>query len=669
MDGSTPAAGEVSDRMGWGVPDLEKGMYGPGQLLGAFDYDMSTTPLDVWSNDITEAALKQREAEDLAWMEATRNGADITAGGAYELGESFVVNDGDDDAANHIISEEDAKRLRAQYYAKRAAAIQERIDKGLYKGSLVKRGDGTLVMTGRNSYAGGTVVEGGSLYGFTESFGSAPVEVNGGQFGLIGSYTDTFTGKGLISSAADQPAIQADGDSAVLQRARVVVNKGATYVVSAGEDVQAGSLEFKAGSQVAVGSLSEDVFEKALAGESVTGSVTADEAIKGADQVTTPDYAFFDAEAKVEDKVLTATLKKSEGKTFSSYGDGGNGASVGEALDGSDGSLKKSLMTATKDEVRGTLASLGSDLHLSANQASIVNGVSLARAVKDQAAGIGEAKSAEVAGGKARLWVSGIGSWSTLDRAGADMDSDFYAALAGLEADVNASHKLGVFAGGGQTKFKAGSDGKIDSDDLHFGLYGLSRFEPVQFSYGFIYSHQDRDSSRPVMVGGSRFGASGSYDVSIMQLYGELAWTELEVGGVSVEPYAGLSWMRVKADSVTEQAGSTLLKTDFDTQNLGVLSLGVRAGSGFDLGGIAFKAKADLGWSQFMGDRRAKGVLAIGDDVTAGLKSGKLEGLATVGLGLEAQIAKGATLGLSYAGAFGKDVKSNGVFAKLKVAF
>ena len=39
-DGTVRKDGEVSDRMGWGVPDLDKGMYGPGQFLGKFDYDV-----------------------------------------------------------------------------------------------------------------------------------------------------------------------------------------------------------------------------------------------------------------------------------------------------------------------------------------------------------------------------------------------------------------------------------------------------------------------------------------------------------------------------------------------------------------------------------------------------------------------------------------------------
>ena len=71
------------------------------------------------------------------------------------------------------------------------------------------------------------------------------------------------------------------------------------------------------------------------------------------------------------------------------------------------------------------------------------------------------------------MWLSAVGNWSKMDRAGASkLKADFYTGLVGLEADINANNKVGVFFGAGKTKFKGGHGGKIDSDDLHFGIYG-----------------------------------------------------------------------------------------------------------------------------------------------------------------------------------------------------
>jgi len=243
VDGTIREDGEVSDRMGWGVPDLDKGMYGPGQFLGTFEYNMATADsLDVWSNDISNKALDQRKAEDEKWMAATSNGTKW----AYDdiiTGENFVVKDGDDDKTNHIIGEEQIEILKAAY-AERANAIQNRIDNDGYKGTLVKKGEGTLIMTGNNSYAGTTTVEGGTLLAFAESIGTDnKVTVKtGGTFGVLSSYNDQFTMKGhLYSKEATTNTLEID------------LSQGGKLYVDAGSNVKVQKVIFGSNKEIAVG--------------------------------------------------------------------------------------------------------------------------------------------------------------------------------------------------------------------------------------------------------------------------------------------------------------------------------------------------------------------------------------------------------------------------------
>lgn len=46
--------GQVDPLFGWGVPDLAKGMFGPGQFVDNFSYQLGAGKLDVWSNDISQ---------------------------------------------------------------------------------------------------------------------------------------------------------------------------------------------------------------------------------------------------------------------------------------------------------------------------------------------------------------------------------------------------------------------------------------------------------------------------------------------------------------------------------------------------------------------------------------------------------------------------------------
>ena len=185
----------------------------------------------------------------------------------------------------------------------------------------------------------------------------------------------------------------------------------------------------------------------------------------------------------LDGNTLTGVLSKGD-KTLADYAANSNGVSVAKALS-VDPALLGALADATKDEVRKTLSSLANDIHVTANAMTVANGQSLARAIKDRAMGIdGAARVSDVDGGRARLWVSGLSNWSKMDRSGASkLKSDFYTGLIGLEADINANNKVGVFFGAGKTKFKGGHDGKIDSNDLHFGIYGQSKFEPVRLDY------------------------------------------------------------------------------------------------------------------------------------------------------------------------------------------
>src|SRR5262249_29928937 len=78
----------------------------------------------------------------------------------------------------------DAVKWRKEWMDARAAYIQNKIDNHLYTASLVKQGSGTLIMTGHNTYEGGTTVEGGKL-SVTGSHASS-IHVKGGTLGGSG---------------------------------------------------------------------------------------------------------------------------------------------------------------------------------------------------------------------------------------------------------------------------------------------------------------------------------------------------------------------------------------------------------------------------------------------------------------------------------------------------
>lgn len=677
FDSWTAAPGEVDERMGWGLPDLEAGMYGPGQLLGSFDYDMSAGSLDVWSNKITQIALDQREREDLAWKAAAEKwmkNPTLAMTGLSEdekalLGEMLTDTNEDlvgiDDALEKM-TEEEAIAWRKGYFQKRLDTIQAKIDGKLYDGSLIKRGEGTLIMTGSNTYRGGTTVEGGKLLGYSNSFGvsgddgkaNGKVVVNGGTFGILETYNDQFTMKGEIERGEGTHSVD------------VVVNAGGTFQITAGQDVTMGKLEFKEGAGFTVGSEDVDVLKEAYAGKAQTGTVTTT-GVTGADlAVANPDYAFFKTELKAEGNKLTGTLSRDETKSFATYAQNANGQAIAGALEGAaGGALYDALIGASKGDVAKTYNSLGDDFILNTRNAGIVNGMTLSRAIKDQATGIGEGRKVEMADGTARLWATGVGSWSTLDYGQSDMDSDFYAGLFGAEVDVCSATKLGLFFGAGSTDNKAG-DNKVESDDIHFGAYGVTNFsDVVNATYGFVYSHQSADATRALQVG-SQLGMNAfSGDTDITQIFAEAAYTGLNTDAYSIEPYFGLSWIHAESDGFNEQVGTMAFSTTTEDQDVQVTTLGVRGAIPFTMGATKVALKGDVAWNHFFGDTEAEASMNLAGSGVARLKGGELGDMASVGLGVEAQVGKMTTMGLSYTGAYDGDITSHGISANVRFNF
>jgi len=178
-----PTAGQLvqvpDDRNGWGTVSLRWAMNGPGQFTGNFAVNTQGQN-DTWSNNISDVAIRARKAEDQAEAAAwnarkAEKGwnttpppppppVPATAAEQQAYYTSAAVND----------------YTEYQVGQARQAARDTRV----YNGSLTKDGAGTLVLSGLNSYTGGTEVRGGELVGRSATaFGTGNVTVSGGRLG------------------------------------------------------------------------------------------------------------------------------------------------------------------------------------------------------------------------------------------------------------------------------------------------------------------------------------------------------------------------------------------------------------------------------------------------------------------------------------------------------
>ncbi len=165
-----PTAGQrvvtPDDRNGWGTVSLRHAMNGPGQFTGRFAVNTQGKN-DTWSNDISDVAIRGRRIED---------GTEAAAWTATKIANGWE-NGLPASATSDQRTEYDTGVLRE-------AARDSRV----YAGSLAKSGEGTLVLSGLNTYTGGTELWGGTLVGRSaKSFGTGDFTLFGGR--LDGSTT------------------------------------------------------------------------------------------------------------------------------------------------------------------------------------------------------------------------------------------------------------------------------------------------------------------------------------------------------------------------------------------------------------------------------------------------------------------------------------------------
>ncbi|MFR6358783.1 MAG: autotransporter domain-containing protein [Sutterella wadsworthensis] len=133
----------------------------------------------------------------------------------------------------------------------------------------------------------------------------------------------------------------------------------------------------------------------------------------------------------------------------------------------------KSFLPRLNRKSLDTYRTLDDDFYATARNALVVNATAVSRTVMDQARGMGEGRSAEVDNGRARIWAAGIGHWGEAEGTKNTMDVDFRTGFLGAEALVLDNTKVGAFFGYGTTDYKSGLN-KIDGEDKHFGVYGLT---------------------------------------------------------------------------------------------------------------------------------------------------------------------------------------------------
>ena len=592
---------------------------------------------------------------------------------------------------------------------------------------LAKTGLGTLVLTGANSYGGGTSIAAGTVVGNSTTFGTGSIAVANGAFlvfdqGVAGSFAQGLSGSGTVTKAGagalvlggdnsfsggtfvQQGLLQVDGNlgsSAVTVRTGGILGGsgtvGSTVVESGGRvapGASIGTLVVNGDFTQATGSFYDveldslgqsdliDISGRASIESGATLTVTKLDAprlalgtrytVLTADGGVTGTYSAVTGAATRVSAFIGVTpsydannvyLNVARNRAFAAAGATPNQIA---AASGADNAGNGAMYTA--------IAYLQTDAEAQAAFDAISGEIhaSARGATLEDSRFVREAMINRTVGerpvGKG-LWIHGYGSWATFDGDGnaADAKRDIGGFFIGGEMVNEGGLVLGAVTGYGEAKIKVSDrDSRADTSDAYLGAY--VGFNALGFNAraGLAYQWRDVKTVRNIAFTGFSDTATADYSLDTFQIFADAGY-KLDIGSFGVEPFFQLAYVDLSSGGFSESGGSAALSgsggEDFWLTQLGTR---FRFGVGTGLG-----VTGSIGWRHLAGgDRSTPVTMSFAAGPAFDIMGAPLaKDVAALSLALTGNVSKNIEVDVGYSGIAGSGVSDHGIRAALTFRF
>jgi outer membrane autotransporter protein len=259
----------------------------------------------------------------------------------------------------------------------------------------------------------------------------------------------------------------------------------------------------------------------------------------------------------------------------------------------------------------------------------------------------------------------GYGSWdgssdsARLERRSAGL-------LVGVDRPLAGMWMAGALAGVGRSELQVDDGGDSDVDSYHLATYATTRYYQLGFKLGAAYSWHELDSQR--RSAGQRL--QGDSQAASAQLFGEASYP-LDFRDFTLEPFAGLAYVHLDADSLREVGGVAALHLSGAQQDGAYLTLGWRLASAWQLHERRLVGRASLAARHgFLDDRAEAQAWQPATGQTFELRGREFErDQLRLDLSLDYQLAEQLYLGLTYAGQYAEDARDNQLGGRLRLQF
>jgi subtilase-type serine protease len=646
LDGSATDA--PTAQVGWGVANLNRAMRGPGQLLGAFDASLGAGQRDIWSNDISDKALIQRQSEDLAehnaWQQTLQDKGwqNGVPGGASQQ-----------DQTDYAIGS-----------ARDAAAAQR-----IYQGSLIKSGAGQLILTGNNTYRGPTTVNGGLLTVNGALTSAVTVNDNAtlGGSGRIGALTANSGSR--VAPGNSIGTLNVAGD--------VTFAPGSTYAVelspTSSDRIVAGGTATVSGATVSLSLENSPTLLSSAETQSLLGRqydiLQAAGGIQGRFGAVLPNYLFIGGSLDYSGNGIQLDIERNA-TAFASVGQTPNQRAVAAAVEGlgAGNSVYESLLLAADaPAAQHAFQQLSGEIYPALGSMLINDSRQLRDALGER---LHDASAAHSNG-----WIKALGAWGTTDSSHdtAGYSTSIGGLLAGVDGALDEQTRIGLVTGYSDSSLSMGSgthsSAKVDS--YHLGAYAGHKTGAWRLSTGAAYSWHRADVKRDLQYGNVSGKQKAKVDASTTQVFGEAAY-RLHLQPLALEPFANLAYVHLGTEGFREKGNAAALKSTGDQRDAVLSTLGVRVLKTFNLSAQqSLDVSGHLGWQHSLSaiDSGQHLRFASGGTPYSVESSALLRDAALVGVQAGLALSKDVRVNLDYTGQLASREKSHGVGLSLNWQF
>ncbi|VVM58152.1 autotransporter serine protease [Pseudomonas fluorescens] len=646
LDGSVTDA--PTDRVGWGVANLNRAMRGPGQLLGEFDASLGAGQRDVWRNDLSDKARIQSAAEDRAEHNARQQTLEnrgwrqrVPAADTHQVQRTEEVGTARDAAA--------ASRV--------------------YQGSLIKSGGGQLILSGDNTYRGATTVNGGLL------------TVNGSLTSAVTvNDSGTLGGSGRIAAlTANSGARVAPGNSigTLNVAGDVTFAPGSTYAVelspTSSDRIVAGGTANISGATVSLSLENSPTLLSTTEAQSLLGRqydiLQAAGGIQGQFGAVLPNYVFIGGSLDYAATGIQLDIVRNA-TTFSSVGQTPNQRSVAVAVEGlgaGNAVYESLLLSPTAASARQAFQQLSGEIYPALSSMLINDSRQLRDAVGER---LHDTTAAQSNG-----WIKALGAWGTTDSSHdtAGYNTSIGGLLAGVDGALDEQTRIGLVTGYSDSSLSMGSgthsSAKVDS--YHLGAYAGREIGAWRLSTGAAYSWHRADVKRDQQYGDVSGKQKAKVDAATTQVFGEAAY-RLHLQPLALEPFANLAYVHLDTEGLTEKGDAAALKSSGDQRDAVLSTLGVRAIKTFNLSPAqSLDVSGHLGWQHSLSDIDSEQHLrfASGGTPYAVESSALVRDAALVGVQASLALSKDVRVNLDYNGQLASREQLHGVGLSLNWQF